>query len=439
MLDNVIPLPSAQPLRTPIGHAIRTGEAAYRQLENLHAEGRLPASTVIIDASKARFQREFIAALQDSGAEIILDTKCAELSEIGCYRGTAKSAPWALKEEARPFTPADFQPGANTDIFGQIARLAVEINADAVFSPSNFLRNGAEDDWWEVNRAAPEILRATLDREGGKRIGIDYALLIPHTKLQDPNQRQLLRDGLTDLPYDNLTLRLSGFGAAAGPLTMKWTFQAIRELQAVDRPIVLDHVGGLISLGALALGFVSGIAHGIGERERFDARAWHKPPKERDPDEKGGRAIYFPIPGFDRSFIKKDIELIVSTPGGRRLVSCDDRRCCLHGLISMQENLKAHIAYQRMASIQQLIKVPDRHRASHFLDSEMRSAERKARDLSRFKTSDDSLNKRLADGRKRIDSLARTFENLVANLPGGSPPPIVRRTITPSVNSTRTA
>lgn len=96
MLDNVILLPSAQPVRTPINHAIRTGEWSYRQLENLHAEGRLPATTVIIDASKARFQREFIAALKDSGAEIILDTKCAELSELGCYRGAAKNAPWAL-------------------------------------------------------------------------------------------------------------------------------------------------------------------------------------------------------------------------------------------------------------------------------------------------------------------------------------------------------
>ena len=80
MVAEVIPLPSAEPLRTPIGQAIRTGESSYRQLENLHAEGRLPASTVVVDASKARFQREFIASLKDSGAEIILDTKCADPS-----------------------------------------------------------------------------------------------------------------------------------------------------------------------------------------------------------------------------------------------------------------------------------------------------------------------------------------------------------------------
>ncbi len=44
----------------------------------LNSEGRLPVSTLIVDASKARFQREFIAAVQESGGEVILDTKCAE-------------------------------------------------------------------------------------------------------------------------------------------------------------------------------------------------------------------------------------------------------------------------------------------------------------------------------------------------------------------------
>lgn len=165
-MSNVIELPSAQPLRTPIGHAIRTGEWYYRQLENLHAEGRLPASIVIVDASKARFQREFVSSFRDEGAEIIFDTKCAELSEIGCFQGAAKGAPWAPKESDHPFDADDFRPGANIDIFGQIARFAVESGANAVLSPSHFLRNGAEDEWFEIDRAGVDLLRAALDREG---------------------------------------------------------------------------------------------------------------------------------------------------------------------------------------------------------------------------------------------------------------------------------
>lgn len=51
-------------------------------------------------------------------------------------------------------------------------------------------------------------------------------------------------------------------------------------------------------------------------------------------------------------------------------------------------------------------------RVGHFLDVEMRNAERKAGDLSRLNTGDDKLNKALAEGRKRIDSMARMYETL---------------------------
>ena len=54
-MAKVIQLPPTGAVRTLIGHAIRTGEASYKRLENLHAEGRLPARAVIVDASKARF------------------------------------------------------------------------------------------------------------------------------------------------------------------------------------------------------------------------------------------------------------------------------------------------------------------------------------------------------------------------------------------------
>src|ERR1700683_1376017 len=74
MSATVHELPSHVALRRPLGHAIRTGESSYRQLEHLYAEGRLPSETVIVDASKARFQREFIRSLREHGSDIILDT-----------------------------------------------------------------------------------------------------------------------------------------------------------------------------------------------------------------------------------------------------------------------------------------------------------------------------------------------------------------------------
>lgn len=372
----------------------------------------MPASAVIVDASKARHQREFIRSLRDGAADIILDTKAAELSEIGKFRGMARGAPWALSEEDRPLAPADFEAGSNTDLYGKIARHAVELGVTAVMAPTHFLRHGADDPWLSMDRTAVHLLRMALDREGGAAIAIDYPLIAPHTRLLDAGHRLRLLEALQGLPIDNLMVRLSGFGADAGPLTIKRTLIALEELHRLGYPVVLDHVGGLVGLSAVAYGVASGIAHGIGEHDRFDAREWHKPPKERGPEARFGRATYIPLPGFDKSFRKADLQAIAAVTGGRRLVACQDRQCCAHGLSSMLENPRAHIAQQKHRAVAALQQVPDARRIGHFLDGEMRETERKAGDLARLNTGDYKLNMALAEGRKRIDSMARMYETL---------------------------
>src|SRR5579863_5224283 len=138
MSATVIELPIHAALRTPIAHVIRTGESFYRQLEHLYAQGRLSASKVIVDASKARFQKVFIRSLRESACDIILDTKAAELSEVGRFRGAAKGAPWAISDAERPLMVTDFGVGSNSDLYGKIARHAVELGVTAVMAPTHF-------------------------------------------------------------------------------------------------------------------------------------------------------------------------------------------------------------------------------------------------------------------------------------------------------------
>ena len=96
----------------PIGHAARTGETAFRRLEDLHTEGCLPARAVIVDTSKARFQREFIRALRSTGTDVTLDPKVAELGEVGKFRGQPRKRIDSmsrrfetLSERTRPSSP----------------------------------------------------------------------------------------------------------------------------------------------------------------------------------------------------------------------------------------------------------------------------------------------------------------------------------------------
>lgn len=426
MTAKIIRLPQVNALWTPIGHLIRIGETSYRLLEQLHAEGRLPARAVIVDASRARFQQDLVRALRDDGADVALDTKVAELSELGKFGGTVKGTPWAPIDEGRPLRISDFEPSATIDLFGKIARLAVKMDMTAVMAPTHFLRRGPEDVWLSVDRRSAAALRGALDREGGKHIAVDYPLIVPHTYILDGVSRRKLMQALSGLPCDNLVLRLSGFGADAGPLKVNRTLVAIQELHSLGHPILLDHIGGLVGLSALAFGIVSGIAHGIGERDRFDARSWHKPRKALASGVSFARVVYVPLPNFDRSFRKTDLLTIARAPGGRRLVACDDRQCCPQGLNSMLENPRAHIAQQKIRAIVELSQVPDARRIRHFLDVEMRKAERKAGNLVRLKTGDDRLDKTLAEGRKRIDSLIRVYEKL-SERNRSSPPPLIRR------------
>ena len=411
-MAEIVTLSQTGALRTPIGHAIRTGEASYQKLEHLHAEGRLPARAAIIDASKARFQGEFIRSLRESGADVTLDPKVAELSEVGKFRGLAKGAPWAIEDNCRPLEPGDFELGSNSDLFGKIARLTVELGMTSVMSPTHYLRPGVDNDWLPIDCRSVALLRDALDREGGRHVAIDYPLILPHTRLLDEQYVPRILSALRGLPVDNLVLRLSGFGADSGPLTVKRTLTAIQELHDLEYPILLDYVGGLVGLGALAFGIVSGIAHGIGERDRFDARSWHKPPKQLTTKKPFGRTVYLPLPGLDKSFRKSDIETIAGTARGRRLIACGDRECCPRGLTSMLDNHRSHIAWQKIRAIDTLFAVPDARRIDHFMNVELRSAERLARDLVHLNIEDYSLNKALSDWRKRIDSMTRMFETL---------------------------
>ena len=69
-------------------------------------------------------------------------------------------------------------------------------------------------------------------------------------------------------------------------------------------------------------------------------------------------------------------------------------------------------AWQKIRAIDTLFAVPDARRIDHFMNVELRSAERLARDLVHLNIEDHSLNKTLSDWRKRIDSMTRMFETL---------------------------
>jgi len=67
-----------------------------------------------------------VSSPRAKGAEIVLDTKVAELSALEKFDGYAQHAPWSGLGEGKPLRPSHFDPKASQDLFGQIARFAIE-------------------------------------------------------------------------------------------------------------------------------------------------------------------------------------------------------------------------------------------------------------------------------------------------------------------------
>jgi len=416
------PKPASAP-SSPIATYLWVGEA-HRKLADLHAAGHLPARRLVVEASRLRHQRELIAAVRDAGGEIVLDTEVAELASIGKHAGRARGAPWALPEGAGPLGPDHFRPDASTDVIGQIARLAVSSGVTGVLSPAHHLGDPGFRDWMSVDSDACLALRTALDREGGQAIPIDYPLIVPSAMLNDPSQRGLLVAMLGRLPIDHVWLRVVGLGADAGPLQMSRYLSAVAGLHNLGKPVIADHLGGLPGQAALAFGVVSGIAQGIGERERFDTGDWHKPAKPRTDDAKFGRAARVSIPGLNRTLTRAELDVLASAKNGRRICGCADRACCKHGYDSMVADPRGHAARQFFSSIARLEAVPDLRRETFFLghDGPMAKADRTAREIkalrpdaaeaARHNVDPEALMKRLADHSRTTEKIRTTLETI---------------------------
>lgn len=406
MVGNVVYL-HAQPAE--IGQFLRVGTSGHRQLETLLGSGRLPIGRFVLDGSAVLKQQDLLSSLKDAGREIVLDTNAADLSVIGRFDGSAKAAPWANQE--RMLLPEDFGRKSNQDVIGKIARFAVEHGFTAVQAPTHLLE-GSADPWLQVDLDSCHSLRRVLDAEGGRNILIDYPLITTTAVLRDPVQRRAFLQLLGDLPIDYLWIRASGFGSDASPVGIRRYIAAIGDFQRLQRPIVADGVGGLTALAVVAFGAASGVAHGVAERERFDAGDWNKPRSGGG----GGRERRILIPGLDRLLSEKQVNLLMATQGARRLLSCHDPRCCAHGHDDTLHDPKAHYLHQRHRQFQELSAVPEARRARHFIDKDLAAADRIARQAARLKVQDEDLSGVLSKSSQRLDKMVSVLDDLAKTI-----------------------
>ncbi len=426
MAENVVYLHKGP---EPIGHFLRVGSTGHRQLEDLLGSGRMMLDRVVVDAAAVSRQHDLLASLSDSGAELILDTNIAELSSMGRFSGAVRTAPWANPKTV--LAADDLKPGANRDIIRQIARFAVTHGFHAVQAPTHVL-GSSTDRLFDADRDSTLALRRMLDAEGGSHIGIDYSLTIKTAALRDPVQRRAFITGLADVPFENLWLRISGFGADATAMGVRRYIAAVMDFHRIGRPLVADGVGGLAGLALVAFGAVGGFCHGVAEKERFDASDWNKPPKEGSG---GGREKRLLFSGLDRLLSMKQVETLMAAPGARKLLSCSDPNCCPRGLDDTLKNPKAHYLRQRFRQVSALSAVPENRRASHFLEKDLAGAERTARQAAKLKIADDGLSEILVRSSERLERMHAVLESLKATMAKEPRSGVPKRRKAPSSNA----
>jgi hypothetical protein len=395
----------------PVAHFLRIGTSGHRRLEQFLAAGQLPYGRFVGEAGVFLRQKDLVDALRQAGHELVLDTNVAELSVIGRYQGAAQGAPWA--DPNGVITEAHLRTGANEfDLIGQIARFAVEHGINRVMAPAHYLAQ-ATDSWFGTDLAACAALRRALDREGGTDIPIDYPLIVSNAALNDGAQRRAFVASLADRPIDTLWLRVSGFGGGATAAALRKYIAAARDLHELGRPIIADCVGGLSAQAILSFGAASGISHGLAEKERFDASSWHKPPPPPDPDKKrGGNAYAVLLPGVDRLLKPAQARALIETVGGRRILACNDRRCCPRGFDDTIADPKGHYLRQRAWQCEAISRIPEPRRVQHFLDRTLAEADRTARQAAKLRVADAKVKEILEDNARRLDRMRVVLENL---------------------------
>jgi hypothetical protein len=414
-MDNVVYL-HGQPQE--VAQFLRIGSSNHRVLEQLLAAGRLPVQRFVVDAGALIKQADLISALRQSGRELVLDPNVAELSCIGRFQGAARAAPWA--DPTGPLTSAHFRTRANEfDIIGKIARFTVEQGIRRVQAPTHLLLGGVQDELFAVDSEACRGLRAALDIEGGRDVAIDYPLMISNATLNDPAERKAFLSVLASLPIDSLWLRISGFGSGATAVGMRKYISATQDFHVLQKPIISDGIGGVAALAVVSFGAASGVAHGVAEKERFDASEWNKPPKSGG----GGSGYNILLPGIDRLLKRADAEALLEATGARRLLSCHDRACCPHGFEDTLRDPKGHYLRHRARQYGVLSAIPEQQRAPHFLNRDLAAIDRAARQAAKFKVSNPILGELLSKNAARLDRVRAVLEDLYKTAGATMPPP----------------
>jgi hypothetical protein len=356
------PLRVAQP---PLGCYLRLGSKGHGDLTNVLLSGPQKIFGAVFDASiLTTKQKDLRDQLLTSRLDVILDPRTQPAAFAHGYSNSMSKLPWG---EPRPHSVDDFKDLIGRQRIIKLAEFVVANLFTQVLAPTHYI-SSPNDQWFSVDIEAVKWLRVELDKRGGKGVPIIYSLAISNALFRDKEQRAALVAGLADLPVDSLCLKVDGFGADAGPLTLTRAMDAIVDFHSLGLPIVADYTGGVPALGLLAFGAVRGIAHGIAQSEKFSTTSWRKP---RTDSFGAGWRVYCPPLGLTLTR-KEAVALFDSSPKAKALFGNRNTVACPRGVDDMLSNPVRAFVVQKADEIASLGAMTEAMRPQHFLEKTVR-------------------------------------------------------------------
>lgn len=408
MTDNVIHLPrppAQRPLLEGLGFYVRVGRNDHVALLHLLATGEQGIFGFVIDGQNVERHKELITEARRRGLDVILDPKTQQMGFPGALTEGLSGLPWGSE---RHHNVADFEGDEGRRRAVQIVEAAATKGFTQLLGPTHLL-SSPNDPWLRrdiamMDRTAEEITR------NGAELELIYSLALPINLLRNAVERRAVIAALADAPCDAIWLKVENFGDDATGEKVAAYVEACRDFHERGLPLIGDHIGGLPGLGALALGAIGGIAHGVTMHQNFRASSWRRPPAAG-----GGfgaqTRVY--LPQLDLLVKQSSAKvLFAASPRIKAICGCRDTHCCPHGIRDMLSNAARHATYQRAREIERLSAVPQRMRAGHYLDQNVRRVSDDVAKVAALPLDDDKL----AKGLKTKQRETSRFRHMIAHL-----------------------
>lgn len=353
----------------PLGLYIRAGRLDQKELQSFIVSGASGLTGVVFEAKRVLQQKELLSLVLERRLDAVLDPQTQAMATVGGYSPPMDKLPWS---EKRPHTLEDFRtPFGRQLLVDKIAQFVVQHGFTQVLAPTHLV-TGPDDPWLASDIACTNALRSALVRYGAGHVQINYSLALSYEAFRTPLKRQAILSQLQRLDFDCLWLNISGCGSDSTPSAVTRYGDAATDFHVLRKPVVADHIGGLVGLSFLAFGVVGGLSHGITMGERFDATGWIKPRQGKA----FGQKVRIYIPQLDMLLSRVDAEKFFEVGGGRARsqFGCRDTNCCSRGITDMVQAPGRHFLYQRSRDVAGLGQIPESLRPSQFLEEHLRPA-----------------------------------------------------------------